>query len=152
MNKLILSPLTLLEGRASTNDKGDIFKGRGSFHEAYGDRTVREIQLLAFGKAAERLKDIAIGSKLETSGEYRSETKDLGNGKKEYLNIFLINKITRVGKPSEVSEVPEVGQEAVIAPTPPAKQTTQKTKVAPVYTPSAPPNNTFTTNKDDIPF
>ena len=104
MNKLIPSPLTLLEGKASTNDKGDIFKGRGSFHEAYGDRTVREIQLLAFGRAAERLKDIAIGSKLETSGEYRSETKDLGNGKKEYLNIFLINKITRVGKPTEVSE------------------------------------------------
>ena len=152
MNKLILSPLTLLEGRASTNDKGDIFKGRGSFHEAYGERTVREIQLLAFGKTAERLKDIAIGSKLETSGEYRSETKDLGNGKKEYLNIFLINKITRVGKPSEVNEAPEVEQEAAIAPVAQAKQTTQKTKVAPVYTPPVAATFSGAEDYDSIPF
>lgn len=149
MNKLILSPLTLLEGRASTNDKGDIFKGRGSFHEAYGDRTVREIQLLAFGKTAERLKGIAIGSKLETSGEYRSETKDLGNGKKEYLNIFLINKITRVGKPS--NEAPEVEQEA-ISPAVEAKKVAQKTKVAPVYTPPVETSNSSETDSDDIPF
>jgi hypothetical protein len=152
MNKLILSPLTLLKGEAFTNDKGDIFKGLGSFHEAYGERTVREIQLLAFGKAAERLKDIAIGSKLETSGEYRSETKDLGNGKKEYLNIFLINKITRVGKPSEVNEAPEVEQEAAISPTPAAKQTAQKTKVAPVYTPPVHPTESSDPDYDSIPF
>ena len=151
MNKLILSPLTLLEGKASTNDRGDIrFNGRGSFYEAYGERTVREIQLLAFGKIAERLKDIAIGSKLETSGEYRSETKDLGNGKKEYLNIFLIREITRVGKPSEVNEAPEVEQEAAIAPTPAAAKTAAKTKVAPVY--SAPPSSYEQIDSDDIPF
>lgn len=149
MNKLILSPLTLLEGRASTNDKGDIFKGRGSFHEAYGDRTVREIQLLAFGKTAERLKGIAIGSKLETSGEYRSETKDLGNGKKEYLNIFLINKITRVGKPS--NEAPEVEQEA-ISPAVEAKKVAQKTKAAPVYTPPTSTDGGFDVVDDSIPF
>ena len=151
MNKLIPSPLTLLEGKASTNDKGDIFKGRGSFHEAYGDRTVREIQLLAFGRAAERLKDIAIGSKLETSGEYRSEAKDLGNGKKEYLNIFLINKITRVGKPTEVSEATGVEQEA-IAPVAETKKAAQETKVAPVYTPPVEASSSSDIDPDDIPF
>jgi hypothetical protein len=148
MNKLILSPLTLLEGKASTNDKGDIFKGRGSFHEVYGDRTVREIQLLAFGKAAERLASIAIGSKLETSGEYRSETRDLGDGRKEYLNIFLINKITRVGKPAEVGEVAEV-EEAAIAPMAETKKAAQKTKAAPAY---VPPTMRDEIDEDSIPF
>lgn len=151
MNKLILSPLTLLEGRV-TNTKDSVrFDGRGSFHEAYGDRAVREIQILAFGKAAERLKDIAIGSKLETSGEYRSETKDLGNGKKEYLNIFVINKITRVGKPAEASEVVEVEEQA-IAPVVEPKKTTQKTKVAPVYTPPVEASSGFDADDDSIPF
>lgn len=152
MNKLILSPLTLLDGETSTSAKGDVrFNGLGSFHEAYGDRTVREIQVLALGKTAERLKDIAIGSKLETSGEYRSETRDLGNGKKEYLNIFLINKITRVGKPSEVSETVEVKQET-IAPVVETKKVAQKTKVAPVYTPPVVTDSASDIDPDDIPF
>ena len=146
MNKLILSPLTLLEGRA-TNTKDSVrFDGIGSFHEAYGDRTVRQIQILAFGKTAERLRDIAIGSKLEASGEFRSETRDLGNGKKEYLNIFLITEITRVGKPSETSEVVEVEQEAV---TPVTQKSPQKMKVAPVYTP---PIAETVIDESDIPF
>lgn len=150
MNKLILSPLTLLEGRA-TNTKDSVrFDGVGSFHEAYGNRAVRQIQVLAFGKTAERLKDIAIGSKLETSGEYRSETRDLGNGKKEYLNIFLINKITRVGKPAEVGEVVEVEQEA-IASVVETKKVAQKTKVASVYTPPA-TDSAADIDPEDIPF
>jgi len=151
MNKLILSPLTLLEGRASNTKDSTRFDGVGSFHEAYGDRAVRQIHILAFGKTAERLKDIVIGSKLETSGEYRSETRDLGNGRKEYLNIFLINKITRVGKPSEVSEAIEVEQEA-IAPVVEAKKVAQKTKVAPVYTPPAVTDSTADIDLGDIPF
>lgn len=150
MNKLILSPLTLLEGRVTNNKDSVRFDGRGSFHEAYGDRAVREIQILAFGKIAERLKDIAIGSKLETSGEYRSETKDLGNGRKEYLNIFLINKITRVGKPAEVGEVVE-GEEQAIAPVVEPKKTAQKTKVAPVYT-SPTMTGSAVDIDDSIPF
>lgn len=142
MNKLILSPLTLLEGEAFSTNDSICFDGWGSFHEAYGDRTVRVIQILAFGKAAERLKGIAVGSKLEASGEYRSEKKDLGNGRKEYLNIFLINKITRVGKPSEVAEEP---QEAIAQPV-----ATYKTNaVAPVYSaPNTPVNAAY----GEIPF
>lgn len=150
MNKLILSPLTLLEGRASSAKDSVRFDGRGSFHEAYGDRVVREIQVLAFGRVADRLKDIAIGSKLEASGEYRSETKDLGNGRKEYLHIFLISKITRVGKPSEANEVVEVEQ--AIAPVVETKKATQKTKVIPVYTPPVETDNAFAIDTDDIPF
>jgi hypothetical protein len=151
MNKLILSPLTLLGGEVSSNRDNTRFNGTGSFREAYGDRAVREIQILAFGKTAEKLGEIAVGSKLETSGEYRSESRDLGNGKKEYLNIFLINKITRVGKPSEASEDGETNQEA-IAPVVETKKTTQKTKVAPVYTPPAETDSVFAVDSEDIPF
>lgn len=151
MNKLILSPLTLLEGKAQVNDKGDIrFNGRGSFHEAYGDRAIREIQLLAFGKAAERLKDIEIGSKLEAHGKYRSETRELSNRKKEYLHLFVIGKITKVGKSSETGEVAEI--EEAIAPIAEAKKTVTKTKVAPVYTPPAATDDSSDTDDDSIPF
>lgn len=151
MNKLILSPLTLLEGRATDTKDSVRFDGVGSFHEAYGDRVVRQIQILAKGKTAERLRDIAIGSKLETSGEFRSETRDLGNGKKEYLNIFLINKITRVGKPVETGEIIE-GEEQAIAQVIEPKRTVQKTKVAPVYAPSAVTDSAVDIKIDDIPF
>ena len=149
MNKLMLSPLTLLAGKTSTNDKGDIrFNGKGSFREAYGDHTVREIQIMAFGKTAEKLGAVTIGSRLETSGEYRADTKTLNNGKKEYQNIFLIGKITRVGKPSEVNESEE-NQDA-IAPAEKQAPATYRTKaVAPVYSQPSEPSDA---DIEDIPF
>jgi hypothetical protein len=153
MNKLILSHLTIVNGEIYKNREGaTCFRGLGSFREAYGECTLRHIPLLAYGKAAERLEGVAIGSRLEAQGKYRSETKDLNGGGKAYLYFFVIGKITRVGKSSETEEAGqrEAASLPTHAPAPVAERNVAPKAVTPIYKPE--PSASRTPEYDDIPF